>query len=116
MKVLLASLLLLLAIPTFAKPPKHALIKVLEAPLAAPKVAFTGLKGTLYGLMFTTEVGVDAVHATFVVADRVFDTVALKGVPVFDTVYAVTSTVAVDSGKLDTWLERQQDGLFGSHN
>lgn len=121
---LLALVVVLCAIPATAqtkagatKPQKHAIVKLLTAPLAAPKVAFAGIKGTLYGVMFSAEVGVDSVHAAFTVADKVFDTVSANGkIPVLDTVYAVVGTIAADSGKADVWLERQQQGLFGTHN
>jgi hypothetical protein len=100
-----------------AKKQKHALVKVLEAPLVVPKVVFTGLKGTLYGVMFTTEVGVDGVRLVSTGADRVFDVLSISGkIPVLDMAYQIVHVVSVDSTKLDGWLERQEDGLFGSHN
>lgn len=116
MKRLTLLLLLFVAVPAFAGP-KHALVRVLEAPLAAPKAAFTGLKATAYTVIFAVESGVDGARIVLTGADKVFDTLSLQGkVPVLDVIYAGVSVGVKDVTKLDTWLERQEDGLFGSHN
>jgi hypothetical protein len=100
------------------KPPKHALVKVLLAPVAVVKkgpVFFS--KATLYTFLFGTEAVVDGARVGLEGADKVFAAISIKGkVPVLDSISAFVSVGAKDAGKLDGWLERQEKGLFGTSN
>ncbi len=116
MKRLTLFVLLFIAVPAFAGP-KHALVRALEAPLQAPKAAFTGLKATAYTIIFATESVVDGARVVLTGADKAFDVLSIQGkIPVLDVIYAGVSVGAKDAAKLDAWLERQEEGLFGSHN
>ena len=98
-----------------AKPaPKHAAVRLA---LAVVKSPYKGAKGILYSALFTTEVVVDGARVGLETANKVLDVVSVKGkVPVLDSLYSFVSVSAKDAAKLDGWLERQEQGLFGTHN
>ena len=114
---LLTCALALLAFASPAPAQTHALAKVAKvavAPVAHPKL-FT--KATLGSIMFVAENGVDVVHAGFHVANVGLTAASAGGkIPVLDEVALVASDGDKYSGKLDTWMERQEDYHFGSHN
>lgn len=105
--------------PAPPKPPlkSHALAKVASvavAPVVHPKRT---LKQTLGAVLFGVENVVDVAHSGLAVADKALDAVTAGGViPALNLVYVVVEQADKDSGKLDLWLERQEQGLFGTHN
>lgn len=100
-----------------APKPTHALVtvaKIVTAPVAHPKRTLKDLFGSV---LFATETGVDVVHGGLSLADKVFDVVSVQGkLPALDAVYGVVSIADTDTGKLDLWLERQEQFLFGRSN
>lgn len=103
--------------PAPAPTQTHAIVKVaavVVSPVVHPKRT---LKQILGSVLFATENVVDVAHAGLGVADKVFDTVSIGGnIPILNEIYAVVSVGDKDTGKLDVWLERQEDFLFGMHN
>lgn len=119
-KALLACLLIFACSPgeSLAAPKlKHAIVRaaqVATAPVVHPKRT---LKQTLGSILFVVENGVDVTHAILAGADKAFDAISIQGqIPVLDAIYGFVSVANKDTGKLDAWLERQEDKLFGSHN
>lgn len=114
---------LLLSVPAHAqgaagaKKQTHAFVIVAKIAVIPVVKPVSTLKKTLGGVLFAVESGVDVVHGAASIADKAFDAIGVAGkVPVVDAVYAVVSIVNTDSGKLDSWLERQETYLFGTHN
>ena len=103
------------SVPSFGQ--THALAKVAKVavtPVAHPKL-FT--KATLGSVMFLVENGVDVVHAGLHVADIGLTAASAGGkIPVLDEAQAVVGVADKDSGKLDSWLEKQELYLFGKSN
>lgn len=101
--------------PVVASPkPQHAAVKVARFLVKAP---YKGAKGVLYTALFSTEVVVDGAHAGLDVADKVGDALSANSkIPVLAEVYVVISQADKDVAKLDSWLERQEQGLFGTSN
>jgi hypothetical protein len=94
---------------------QHAAISVLTvavAPVVHPKRTLKEIFGSV---LFGVETGVDGVHAVTSVANNIFVNIP-PTIPVLDIAGSIVKTVDVDSGKLDVWLERQEDFLFGMHN
>lgn len=114
---------LALSLSLFAQPAskgsfaRHALAKVGKAavtPVVHPAF-FT--KATLGSVLFIVENGVDGVHGALFLADKGFTAASANGkIPVLDNIAAFVGTADKDSGKLDTWLERQERYLFGTNN
>jgi hypothetical protein len=124
MKSVLAIVLLFASLSAVAQPAKskssikkHALAKVayvVTAPVAHP---LKSLKATFGTIVFATENVVDVAHLGLAAADRAFDALSIQGkVPVLDSIYGFVSAANTDSGKLDTWLEKQEMYLFGTSN
>lgn len=123
-----AALLLLMPMISHAQAPgskggvkKHALAKVFRVSVK-PFTATVGhpkrtLKQVAGSLLFATETGVDGVRLVLEGADKAFDAISIQGkVPVLDQIYGFVSIGAKDAAKLDAWLERQEQSLFGTHN
>lgn len=106
-----------LCVSVEAKPKQHAAISVasvISAPIVHPKRTARQILGSA---MFAVENGVDVVHGGLVLADKAFNVLSAGGkIPALDVIYAGVSVGAADTGKLDTWIERQEDFLFGYHN
>lgn len=118
MKILFGVLFAMsLCVSVEAKPKQHAAISlasVISAPIVHPKRT---AKQVLGSALFAVENGVDVVHGGLVLADRAFDVLSIGGkIPALDIIYAGVSVGATDTGKLDTWIERQEGFLFGYHN
>lgn len=103
------------ALPGFSQ--THALAKVAKVavtPVVHPKL-FS--KATLGSVMFLVENGVDVAHLGLHVADVGLTAASLQGkIPVLDEAQAVVAVADKDSGKLDGWLEKQEQYLFGKSN
>src|SRR5260370_19338058 len=119
--IVLLSVMGLILVPASQAVPKHALARiafVATAPVVHPvKSATLFTKATLMSVLFTVETGVDGARMVLTVTDKALDAISAKGkIPVLDNLYAFVGIAAADSGKLDGWLERQEQGLFGRHN
>ena len=117
MKRLILLGIMLSFLPTAQAAPQHALVKGLTVAVAPVTHPRRTLKVVLGSVLFGVEVGVDAARGVATVADKAFDAVSVEGrVPALDMVAVALDVAVKDTAKLDGWLERQEDYLFGSHN
>lgn len=110
-------LAVLAILPAEAQLSKHALAKVGKVavtPVVHPAF-FT--KATLGSVLFLVENGVDVAHLSLSIADKGFSAASADGkVPILDNISAFVGVADKDSGKLDSWLEKQEMYLFGTSN